>query len=95
MLLNKKIVVVMPAYNAALTLQRTLAEIPTDIVDEIVLVDDCSTDKTLEVANVLGLKHVIPHEENKGYGGKFYIALAIMIIAPLFMIFWFKRRGLV
>jgi len=73
MLLNKKIVVVMPAYNAALTLQRTLAEIPTDIVDEIVLVDDCSTDKTLEVAN----------------------ALAIMIIAPLFMIFWFKRRGLV
>jgi glycosyltransferase involved in cell wall biosynthesis len=69
MLLNKKIVVVMPAYNAALTLQRTLAEIPTDIVDEIVLVDDCSTDKTLKVANVLGLKHVIPHEENKGYGG--------------------------
>ncbi|NBY24381.1 MAG: glycosyltransferase family 2 protein [Chitinophagaceae bacterium] len=69
MLLNKKIVVVMPAYNAALTLQRTLAEIPSDIVDEIVLVDDCSTDKTLEVANELGLKHVIPHEKNRGYGG--------------------------
>ncbi|NBR37454.1 MAG: glycosyltransferase [Chitinophagales bacterium] len=69
MLLDKKIVVVMPAYNAALTLQRTLVEIPTDLVDEIVLVDDCSTDSTLEVAQSLGLKHIIPHNKNMGYGG--------------------------
>lgn len=66
---NKKIVVVLPAYNAALTLERTYAEIPHDIVDEVVLVDDASSDQTLEVGRKLGIKHLIRHENNKGYGG--------------------------
>ncbi|MEO8769025.1 MAG: glycosyltransferase family 2 protein [Ferruginibacter sp.] len=66
---NKKIVVVLPAYNAALTLERTYAEIPHDIVDEVVLVDDASSDQTLEIASRLGIKHLIRHEKNKGYGG--------------------------
>ena len=66
---NKKIVVVLPAYNAALTLERTYAEIPHDIVDEVVLVDDASSDHTLEVGRSLGITHIIRHEKNKGYGG--------------------------
>jgi glycosyltransferase involved in cell wall biosynthesis len=66
---GKKIVVVMPAYNAAKTLERTYNEIPKDIVDEIILVDDASTDDTIKVANTLGIKHIIKHEQNKGYGG--------------------------
>lgn len=66
---SKKIVVVLPAYNAAKTLARTYQEIPTNIVDEVVLVDDNSTDNTVEVAKSLGIKHIIPHENNKGYGG--------------------------
>jgi len=66
---NKKIVVVLPAYNAALTLEKTYREIPLDIVDEVILVDDCSNDSTFEVATKLGIKHIIQHEENKGYGG--------------------------
>ncbi|MBK8369099.1 MAG: glycosyltransferase family 2 protein [Bacteroidetes bacterium] len=65
----KKIVVVLPAYNAALTLEKTYNEIPFDIVDEVVLVDDCSRDNTVEVAKKLGVTHVISHEKNKGYGG--------------------------
>ncbi len=69
MLKGKKIVVVMPAYNAATTLQQTYAEIPADIVDEVILVDDHSSDDTVEVAHALGIHHVIRHEENKGYGG--------------------------
>ena len=69
MLLNKKIVVVLPAYNAAKTLEKTYAEIPMDIVDEVVLVDDASRDSTVEVAAKIGLKHIISHEKNKGYGG--------------------------
>ena len=69
MLLNKKIVVVLPAYNAAKTLEKTYAEIPMDIVDEVVLVDDASKDSTVEVAAKIGLKHIISHEKNKGYGG--------------------------
>ncbi len=69
MINNKKIVVVLPAYNAALTLKRTYDEIPFDIVDDVVLVDDCSTDNTAEVAKSIGIKHVITHEKNKGYGG--------------------------
>ncbi len=59
----------MPAYNAALTLEKTLKEIPFDIVDDVVLVDDNSRDNTVEVARSLGIKHVIKHERNKGYGG--------------------------
>jgi len=69
MINNKKIVVVLPAYNAALTLKKTYEEIPFDIVDEVVLVDDASKDNTVEVAKNLGIKHVITHEKNKGYGG--------------------------
>jgi glycosyltransferase involved in cell wall biosynthesis len=69
MINNKKIVVVLPAYNAALTLKRTYDEIPFDIVDDVVLVDDCSKDNTVEVARSIGIKHVISHEKNKGYGG--------------------------
>jgi len=66
---NKKIVVVLPAYNAALTLERTYHEIPHDIVDEVILVDDASSDDTLEVGRRLGIKHLVRHEQNKGYGG--------------------------
>src|SRR5690625_7711778 len=66
---TQKVVVVMPAYNAARTLERTLAEIPRTVVDEIVLVDDASQDNTAELARSLGVEHVIRHDENRGYGG--------------------------
>ncbi len=69
MLKGKKIVVVMPAYNAAKTLEQTYADIPFDIVDEVILVDDASTDETIRVAEALNIKHVIRHDNNKGYGG--------------------------
>jgi len=69
MLNGKKIVVVLPAYNAERTLEQTYREIPFDIVDEVVLVDDASRDETVAVAKRLGLEHVIVHETNKGYGG--------------------------
>ncbi len=67
MLNGKKIIVVMPAYNAAKTLKRTVAEIPRDVVDEILLVDDASGDETVRIANELGLT-VFQHEKNFGYG---------------------------
>ena len=66
---NKKVVVVLPAYNAALTLEQTYNEIPFDIVDEVVLVDDFSSDDTVEIGKKIGIKHIIRHEKNKGYGG--------------------------
>jgi glycosyltransferase involved in cell wall biosynthesis len=66
---NKKVVVVLPAYNAAQTLAKTYGEIPMDIVDELVLVDDASKDNTSELAKSLGIHHVIRHDQNKGYGG--------------------------
>lgn len=69
MLNNKKVVVVLPAYNAARTLEKTYLEIPVDVVDEVVLVDDCSKDDTVEVAHQLGIRHIIRHDANKGYGG--------------------------
>ena len=69
MLFNKKIVVVLPAYNASKTLERTFREIPFDIVDETVLVDDMSKDDTVDVARRLGINHIIRHEKNTGYGG--------------------------
>ena len=65
---NPKIVIVMPAYNAAHTLQRTYDEIPPEYRQEIILVDDCSSDQTVEIARNLGLK-VICHQTNQGYGG--------------------------
>lgn len=65
----KKVAVVMPAYNAGLTLERSLKEVPLDIVDEIILVDDASPDNTAELAAKLGIKHVIKHSRNTGYGG--------------------------
>lgn len=66
---GKKVIVVMPAYKAALTLEKTYKEIPFDWVDEVILVDDHSPDNTVEVAKNLGIKHVIKHDKNKGYGG--------------------------
>jgi glycosyltransferase involved in cell wall biosynthesis len=69
MILGKKLVVVLPAYNAALTLEKTYREIPFDIVDDVVLVDDASCDHTVEVGKKLGIVNVIRHEKNTGYGG--------------------------
>ena len=68
MLANKKIVVVMPAYNAERTLEKTYKEIPKDIVDEVLLVDDKSRDSTVRKAKELGITTYI-HDVNKGYGG--------------------------
>lgn len=69
MINGKKIVVVLPAYNAEKTLESTFREIPFDIVDEVILVDDRSNDRTVELGQKLGIKHIITHEKNKGYGG--------------------------
>jgi glycosyltransferase involved in cell wall biosynthesis len=66
---SKKIAVVLPAYNAAKTLEITYKEIPFDIVDFVILVDDKSQDDTVEVGKNLGIKHIVAHDENKGYGG--------------------------
>ena len=66
---GKKVVVVLPAYNAAQTLEKTYSEIPFDLVDEVVLVDDHSKDNTSELGKKIGINHVIRHEINKGYGG--------------------------
>ena len=69
MINSKKIVVVMPAYNASETLEKTYNEIPFPLVDEVILVDDHGSDNTYEIAKSLGVNHVIRHEYNKGYGG--------------------------
>ena len=69
MINNKIITVVLPAYNAAKTLEITYNEIPFDIVDHVILVDDKSKDETVEVARKLGIKYIVQHEQNKGYGG--------------------------
>jgi glycosyltransferase involved in cell wall biosynthesis len=61
--------VVLPAYNASLTLDKTYREIPFDIVDDVILVDDASKDGTVEMAKKLGIRHIISHDKNKGYGG--------------------------
>ena len=65
---GKKIIVVIPAYNAAKTLASTYQDIPRDIVDEIILVDDHSDDDTIEIARSLGIAHIIGHNRNLGYG---------------------------
>lgn len=59
----------MPAYNAAKTLEKTYQEIPFDIVDEVILTDDYSSDNTIKRAKEIGIKEIISHEKNKGYGG--------------------------
>ncbi len=69
MILGKKLVIVLPAYNASKTIEQTYNEIPFDIVDDVILVDDNSKDNTAEVAAALGIKHIIVHDMNKGYGG--------------------------
>ena len=69
MVKNQKVVVVLPAYNAEKTLEQTYNEIDRTLVDEIILVDDCSQDDTSGIAERLGIHHVIRHDQNKGYGG--------------------------
>ncbi|MCB0663550.1 MAG: glycosyltransferase family 2 protein [Saprospiraceae bacterium] len=66
---GKKVVVVLPAYNAAKTLEKTYKEIPFDLVDEVILCDDASKDETVATAKSLDIKHIISHSQNKGYGG--------------------------
>ena len=69
MINDKKIVVFMPAYNAEKTLKQTFFELPMDVVDDVVLVDDASQDHTVKVARELGIKHLVVHDQNVGYGG--------------------------
>ena len=68
MINNRKVVVILPAYNASATLESTFNDIPFDIVDEVVLTDDGSSDNTVEIAHRLNIPHVIKHELNMGYG---------------------------
>jgi glycosyltransferase involved in cell wall biosynthesis len=69
MLLGKKIVVVLPAYNAGKTIAQTISDIPGNLVDEYIIVDDASTDNTVEVVESLKVGHLIRHDKNRGYGG--------------------------
>ena len=69
MIHGKKVIVVMPAYNAEKTLEQTCAEIPRDIVDEVILTDDASRDGTVAKARELGIREVLVHPRNRGYGG--------------------------
>ena len=69
MIKGQKVIVVLPAYNASKTLEQTYAEIDRTVVDDVILVDDASNDNTAEVAREIGIRHVIRHEKNKGYGG--------------------------
>ncbi len=59
----------MPAYNAAKTIAKTYAEIPFEIVDEVILTDDFSNDQTTQIAREIGIQHIVEHTMNKGYGG--------------------------
>ncbi len=69
MINNKKIAVVLPAYNAEKTLEQTYNEIPFDIADIVILTDDLSNDATVEKAKEIGIEHIIQHKKNTGYGG--------------------------
>jgi len=69
MIKGKRVAVVLPAYNAAQTLARTYHEIPMDMVDDVILVDDKSRDNTVQVAQELGIQHIVEHQKNRGYGG--------------------------
>jgi len=69
MIFDKKICVVLPAYNCEKTLYKVYDEIPHTIVDDIILVDDCSNDDTIHIAKQLHINHIISHNKNKGYGG--------------------------
>jgi len=69
MINGKRIAVVLPAYNAELTLEKTYNEIPFDIVDDVILVDDGSKDATVKKAHEIGIKHIFIHDKNRGYGG--------------------------
>lgn len=69
MINGKKVIVVLPAYNAAKTLEITYSEIDFSIVDDVILVDDLSNDNTVAVGKQLGIKHIVEHKENRGYGG--------------------------
>ncbi len=66
--MDQKVIVIMPAYNAAKTLERTYDDLPHDVIDHVILVDDVSQDETVEIARRLGL-HVVVHIQNRGYGG--------------------------
>jgi glycosyltransferase involved in cell wall biosynthesis len=68
MINNKKIIVVLPAYNAAKTLQKTFEEILFEVVDDVIITDDFSQDNTVTIAENIGIKHIIAHDKNKGYG---------------------------
>jgi glycosyltransferase involved in cell wall biosynthesis len=68
MINNRKVIVILPAYNAAGTLRQTFREIPFDIVDDVILTDDASTDETVLIAQSLGIEHIIRHDRNRGYG---------------------------
>lgn len=69
MLFGKKIVVVLPAYNAGKTIAQTISDIPGDLVDDYIVVDDASTDNTVEVVESMKIGHLIRHDKNRGYGG--------------------------
>jgi glycosyltransferase involved in cell wall biosynthesis len=89
MISGKKVIVVLPAYNAAKTLEKTYREIDFTIVDDVILVDDNSTVNTIEVAKGLGIDHILKHESNWGYGGnqktcyKFALSLGADIVIML------------
>jgi len=69
MINGKKVIVVLPAYNAAKTLEKTYREIDFNVVDDVILVDDASKDETIQVAESLGINHILKHDRNWGYGG--------------------------
>src|ERR1700750_546943 len=69
MINGEKVVVVLPAYNAEKTLRQTYDEIDMSLVDDVILVDDASSDNTIGIAKEIGITNIIQHEQNKGYGG--------------------------